>query len=64
MREIFELTFVELDWISYMPLATVQGEVIYEGRKIPVDGLGYHDHNWYEKGEERRGKRGKRGREK
>jgi len=45
-REIFQVPFVELDWISYMPSAIVTGTVVYEGKTIPIKGKGYHDHNW------------------
>jgi len=45
-RETLEVPLVQLDWISYMPSAQVDGVVVYEGRKIPIHGQGYHDHNW------------------
>lgn len=46
-REIFQVPeLLQLDWISYMPSAKVSGYVVWEGKKIPVDGKGYHDHNW------------------
>ena len=37
---------IALDWVSYMPSATVRGEITYKGKSHKfTDGLGYHDHN-------------------
>ena len=37
---------IKLDWVSYMPSATVRGEISFQGRTYRIDdGLGYHDHN-------------------
>lgn len=33
-------------WTVALPKAQVQGTIILNGKKIPVQGLGYHDHNW------------------
>lgn len=46
-REKFQFPdLLELDWISYMPTAQVDGYVVSNGKKIPISGKGYHDHNW------------------
>eukprot|EP01116_Phalansterium_solitarium_P022422 TRINITY_DN7401_c0_g1_i1.p1 TRINITY_DN7401_c0_g1~~TRINITY_DN7401_c0_g1_i1.p1 ORF type:complete len:380 (-),score=162.35 TRINITY_DN7401_c0_g1_i1:469-1608(-) len=38
---------LELDWISYMPGAVVNGLVTFNGRTYQVkDAVGYHDHNF------------------
>jgi predicted secreted hydrolase len=29
-----------------LPKAKVMGEIIIDGKKMIVDGIGYHDHNW------------------
>ena len=35
-----------LDWVSYMPSATLSGSVTFRGRTYSfADGVGYHDHN-------------------
>ena len=40
------LSIIKLDWISYMPSATLTGEVVYKGKRYSfADGVGYHDHN-------------------
>ena len=33
-------------WTVALPKATVTGEIIIKGKKINVEGIGYHDHNW------------------
>jgi predicted secreted hydrolase len=33
-------------WSVATPKATVSGNLILEGKKINVNGIGYHDHNW------------------
>lgn len=33
-------------WTVALPKATVSGEIIVNGKKMSVDGIGYHDHNW------------------
>jgi len=33
-------------WINAIPRADVEGTLFVEGKKVPVRGLGYHDHNW------------------
>ena len=45
------LGLVELDWLSYMPSASVTGRMVYDdgqGRTLQIpmgEALGYHDHN-------------------
>ena len=45
------LGIVELDWLSYMPTASVSGEMVYDDGlghvvTLPMDhAVGYHDHN-------------------
>ena len=40
------LGVVALDWIAYMPSATVVGVLSYQGKEYTIsDGVGYHDHN-------------------
>jgi len=33
-------------WTVALPKASVYGEIIVNGKKINVSGIGYHDHNW------------------
>jgi len=33
-------------WVVPLPKAKVSGEIIIDGKKIELDGIGYHDHNW------------------
>ena len=33
-------------WVVPLPKAKVSGEIIIDGEKIEVEGIGYHDHNW------------------
>ncbi|KYK22846.1 hypothetical protein AYK24_01680 [Thermoplasmatales archaeon SG8-52-4] len=33
-------------WTVALPKATVEGEITVNGKKIKVNGIGYHDHNW------------------
>ena len=33
-------------WTVALPKATVTGEITIGGKKINVEGIGYHDHNW------------------
>jgi predicted secreted hydrolase len=33
-------------WVVPVPQALVSGHLVLEGQKIPVMGIGYHDHNW------------------
>ena len=33
-------------WAVALPRAQVKGEISIKGKKIKVEGLGYHDHNW------------------
>jgi len=33
-------------WTVALPKAKVKGEIEYKGKKIKVEGTGYHDHNW------------------
>jgi hypothetical protein len=35
-----------LGWVVAMPRAKVKGTLTVDGQKIPVEGEGYHDHNW------------------
>ena len=35
-----------LGWLVPQPRAEVTGEVTVRGKRFPVHGLGYHDHNW------------------
>ena len=34
-------------WIVALPKASVTGELLVHGNRIPVSGIGYHDHNWF-----------------
>jgi hypothetical protein len=34
------------NWAAILPKATVTGSITQKGRKIPLRGIGYHDHNW------------------
>ena len=36
----------DLSWTVAQPKAIVSGEIIANGKKMKVYGLGYHDHNW------------------
>jgi len=33
-------------WTVALPKASVTGEIIVDGKKMNVSGIGYHDHNW------------------
>ncbi len=33
-------------WAVVLPKAIVSGEIVVNGKKMNVDGIGYHDHNW------------------
>ncbi len=33
-------------WCNSMPRADIEGELLFQGEKVQVKGLGYHDHNW------------------
>lgn len=33
-------------WVVPVPQALVSGHIVLYGQKIPVMGMGYHDHNW------------------
>jgi len=33
-------------WLSAIPFGRVEGCLTYEGKTVPVQGTGYHDHNW------------------
>ncbi len=33
-------------WTVALPKAKIHGEITYDGKTVPVDGIGYHDHNW------------------
>lgn len=33
-------------WVNAVPRADVEGKLFFEGKQVPVRGLGYHDHNW------------------
>jgi predicted secreted hydrolase len=33
-------------WTVALPKAKVTGDITYNGKKIKVEGTGYHDHNW------------------
>ena len=33
-------------WTVALPKAKVTGEISYKDKKIKVEGIGYHDHNW------------------
>jgi len=33
-------------WTVALPKSIVSGEIIVDGEKMSVDGIGYHDHNW------------------
>jgi predicted secreted hydrolase len=36
----------DLSWTVAQPKATVFGEITVNGKKMKVNGIGYHDHNW------------------
>jgi len=36
----------DLSWTVAQPKAKVSGEIITDGKKMKVNGIGYHDHNW------------------
>ncbi|MGF3554574.1 MAG: hypothetical protein ACQXXF_04780, partial [Thermoplasmatota archaeon] len=36
----------DLSWTVAQPKAKVAGEITMNGKKIKVNGIGYHDHNW------------------
>jgi predicted secreted hydrolase len=33
-------------WTVALPKAIVSGEIVVNGKKMKVNGVGYHDHNW------------------
>ncbi|MDH7517438.1 MAG: hypothetical protein QHH19_03745 [Candidatus Thermoplasmatota archaeon] len=33
-------------WIVALPKASVTGEIVVDGKRMKVNGIGYHDHNW------------------
>jgi len=35
-----------MGWVVAQPKARVTGILIVDGKEIPVNGVGYHDHNW------------------
>ena len=35
-----------MGWVIAQPRAEITGELIVEGQRISVHGIGYHDHNW------------------
>ena len=35
-----------MGWVIAQPRAEVTGELILAGKRVPVHGIGYHDHNW------------------
>lgn len=35
-----------IGWVLAQPRARVTGNLILNGKEIPVTGVGYHDHNW------------------
>jgi hypothetical protein len=36
----------EMNWYLQMPSATVLGVLYFNGTPIPINAIGYHDHNW------------------
>jgi len=42
----FKIETDKESWTVAVPKAKVTGTIEYAGRKLPVDGIGYHDHNW------------------
>jgi len=48
MRELFQIpVLMELDWISYMPSASVNGSIRYGNQIFTLNNaVGYHDHNY------------------
>lgn len=34
-------------WIVALPKAQVSGEIVVHGKRMKVNGIGYHDHNWF-----------------
>ena len=56
-KHAFDLTFTGITkgwkietsktcWAVALPKANVHGTITVDGHKIPVKGIGYHDHNW------------------
>jgi hypothetical protein len=46
-REVFQPPGMQLDWISFMPAASVSGFVTVNGKTFNLSSaIGYHDHNW------------------
>ncbi len=43
----WKIEWVGESWIVALPRASVTGELVVHGKKIPVSGNGYHDHNWF-----------------
>ena len=33
-------------WVNAIPRAQIEGNLMIDGKTIPVEGQGYHDHNW------------------
>jgi hypothetical protein len=45
-RDIPPATRTYMGWSIVMPRAKVTGTLTLKGKKIPVSGMGYHDHQW------------------
>ena len=35
-----------IGWVVAQPRAEITGEMVIAGKRVPVHGVGYHDHNW------------------
>ena len=45
-RDLPPATGTYMGWVIAMPRARVTGTLTLAGKKIPLSGLGYHDHQW------------------
>lgn len=46
--QVGSLAWEKMSWLVAMPRARVTGTLTVDGRVIPIDAVGYHDHNWGE----------------
>ena len=42
------LSWESMDWLIYMPRASVDGQLVIDGHTYSIAASGYHDHNWGE----------------
>lgn len=45
-RDLPPATRINMGWVISMPRAKVTGTLTLDGEEIPVNGTGYHDHQW------------------